>query len=403
VSATLLAVGCGPEQVAGIRAARKLGYRVVGVDGNPQAVGAAACDLFVPVDIADEAAVIEEARLHSPVAVIPTPIGRFLTTVGAVNDALCLRGVSRETALLCTDKERFHAALVSAGYPRPWRQAFTQWSELDRVEAVRHLPVILKPRHGSGSRGVRTARTAEELARHVAELSETAGFDAWLCEGLVEGTEFGVDGWVRDGEAHVVAIRQKTLTPEPMRQVVGYSAGVNPPAETRAAVTEAMRQVVRAVRQSCGLFQADIIVRDDGSIHVIEFAARPPGLVMAEEMVPRLTGVDVLSAGIELVARGAAPPSTQVLRHVELRFLRFRAGTIRAVAVPPPTPPNALVRTGVAAGMTLHAITSGADVLQRGWVMAWSVEGAPLTESSARRVCERVDSIERSWLDVVQF
>ena len=87
---------------------------------------------------------------------------------------------------------------------------------------------------------------------------------------LVEGTEFGVDGWIRDGEAHVVAIRQKSVTPEPVRQVVGYSAGVNPSDEVRVAVAAAMRDVVHAVGQTFGLFNADVIVRPDGVAYVMQ-------------------------------------------------------------------------------------------------------------------------------------
>ena len=40
-------------------------------------------------------------------AVLPTPIGRYLSTVGAVNDALNLKGIGKESALKCVDKVEF--------------------------------------------------------------------------------------------------------------------------------------------------------------------------------------------------------------------------------------------------------------------------------------------------------
>ena len=88
---------------------------------------------------------------------------------------------------------------------------------------------------------------------------------------------------------------------------------------------------------------------------------------------------------------------------MDLRFLGFRSGTINTMGSRPVTPSNAVARTEVRPGVTLKPITSGEDVLQRGWVMAWSDDGEPLTDSVARRVAALTESLERSWLDVVQF
>src|SRR5215813_2327997 len=105
VRRTILSIGAGPEQVHSIRVAKSLGHRVIAVDRNPAAPGGSYADSMLAVDIANEAEVVDVARRHGVELVVPAPIGRYLTTVGAVNDALGLRGVSRRSASSCVDKQ----------------------------------------------------------------------------------------------------------------------------------------------------------------------------------------------------------------------------------------------------------------------------------------------------------
>ena len=67
------------------------------------------------VDISDENAVTEALRVEKPDFLLTVPIGRYLTTTGAVNDALGLPGISRDMAELCTDKFKFHTKLNEMG------------------------------------------------------------------------------------------------------------------------------------------------------------------------------------------------------------------------------------------------------------------------------------------------
>ncbi len=82
----VLAVGAGVEQVHSIRQAEDLGLRVVAVDGNPNAAGFAGASECLTVDIKDRDKVLSVANEYNIAAVIPSCIGRYITTVGYVNE-----------------------------------------------------------------------------------------------------------------------------------------------------------------------------------------------------------------------------------------------------------------------------------------------------------------------------
>ena len=113
-------IGAGEESLHTIEKARELGVFVTALDGNPKAAGLKAADEGLAVDISREDEVLkaleESGGEHAgPDFVITGPIGRYLTTAGAVNDAFQLRGISRQSAVWCTDKYLFHEKLHAAG------------------------------------------------------------------------------------------------------------------------------------------------------------------------------------------------------------------------------------------------------------------------------------------------
>ena len=91
-------IGASSDSVHAIEAARELGITTVALDGNPEAEGLKHADKSIVVDISDEQTVIDTLRGEHIDFVTTVPIGRYLTTIGAVNDALHLPGITRKSA-----------------------------------------------------------------------------------------------------------------------------------------------------------------------------------------------------------------------------------------------------------------------------------------------------------------
>lgn len=292
-------IGASKEALHTIEKAHEYGLKVIALDGNPQAAGLKAADKAIVVDISDENLVIETLEGERPDFLLTVPIGRYLTTTGAVNDALKLPGISREMAVLCTDKLAFHKRLHEAGLRqckcyewdgRKVKEASGKgvWEKDDFLQEKRiSFPAILKPRHGSGSRGIHMVFDREHLEKAFREVAD----EPYVLEECVDGEEYGVDGAVTRDGFWMVLLRKKENTPPPVRQAVGYFS-VSPLDEFWGQVNEYMEKTVKCLGLRECLLHADIIKSKEGPF-AIELSARPSGHNLHNLFTSLCTGVDM--------------------------------------------------------------------------------------------------------------
>lgn len=302
-------IGASEEALHTIDKAHAYGLVVAALDGNPKAAGLKAADQAIVTDISDEKAAIEAVRKENPDFVLTAPIGRYLTTIGAVNDALGLPGISKEMAELCTDKLKFHRALNSKGLRnchcygvdagqitdgagrKFWKKDWKE--EIGSGRLPIKFPVILKPRYGSGSRGIYLTEDPEQLS----EALDVVSGEPYVLEECVPGEEFGVDGAVIQGEFQMLLLRRKENTPPPARQAVGYFS-VLPSDGFWQQAYDYMKQVTKCLGLKECLLHADMIKSPEGPF-VIELSARPSGHNLHNLFTPLCTGVDMVEEYIK--------------------------------------------------------------------------------------------------------
>ncbi len=292
-------IGASGEALHTIKKAHEYGLKVTALDGDPGAPGLKAADRSIVADISDEALVIETLKKEKPDFLLTVPIGRYLTTTGAANDALGLPGLSREMAVLCTDKLRFHERLKKDGLRQcrcyEWDGSRIRAAEGGACEEVESFleksaisfPAILKPRYGSGSRGIHMALDKEQLAGAL----EKTGEEPYVLEECIDGEEYGVDGAVTEKGFQMVLLRRKENTPLPARQAVGYFS-VQPSEEFWQQVNGYMARAVACLGLRECLLHADIIRSAKGPF-AIELSARPSGHNLHNLFTPLCTGVDM--------------------------------------------------------------------------------------------------------------
>lgn len=289
-----IVIGASSEALHTMEKAKQYGIHITAFDGNARAEGLKCADKAVVVDISDEQKTIEEARKEAPDFVLTVPIGRYLTTIGAVNDALGIPGISREAAVLCTDKFAFHQRLDSMELRNCccYRvtadgQILSQTQKMSPDDMELQTPFILKPRYGSGSRGIHLLENTMQMR----EALEDCRGEEYVLEECVKGEEYGVDGAVIGGEFQFVLLRRKENTPPPARQAVAYFS-VHPSDPFYQEVQDYMNAVTSCMGLSECLLHADIIRRKDGPF-VIELSARPSGHHLHDFFTPLCTEIDM--------------------------------------------------------------------------------------------------------------
>lgn len=405
-------IGAGSEALHTIKKAQELGVFVIALDGNPAAEGLAAADLGLPVDISDEQAVLDVLKREKPDFVITGPIGRYLTTAGAVNDALGLEGISRQAAVLCTDKYLFHTRLSGGGLRNcrcvliPGMSAGNCEKTVDerRLQVDNLLaeasdvgyPAILKPRYGSGSRGIFFLEGRDQLREALlwlAGLGEDASpaEEDYVLEEAAPGQEFGVDGAVDREGFHLILLRRKLLTPPPARQAVGYLSVVPDSRENRELMERVRRYMAQTAAllglKSC-LLHADLMIEGEG-IFAIEVSARPSGHYLHNVFTPMATGVDMAEAYIR--SRCGLPWSYEPLscRHLLIRYFDLKPGKVKTVPVSGmlQLPEGIRLREwqcAIRPGDVLEPVTTGHSVMGRGYFILEGPSDQKLVDAAER-------------------
>jgi biotin carboxylase len=209
--------------------------------------------------------------------------------------ALNLPWHSIDGAIASTDKRRSRAVLAAAGLPSPRfavrdaRGAIREAGFAMREAGFATFPCVLKPLGLSGSRGVIRANDAGELdaafgrirallARPQVRAARTGLEDQILVEQYIDGREFAVEGVLTGGALQVFAIFDK---PDPLEgpffEETIYVTPSREPAAAQGQIIDHVQRASRALGLSHGPIHAECRVTPEGTVYVLEVAARPIG------------------------------------------------------------------------------------------------------------------------------
>ncbi len=393
---TVLFIGAGRHQRAAIVRARELGLRVVAVDADADALGLAVADEAEIVDFSDTLAVIQAARRRRPDGVLTVSADRAVPVVAAVAEALGLPGIGSETAHGMTQKIAMRRRLAEQGVPQPRFAAARGLQEARLAAQTVGFPAVLKPADSGGQRGVFRLESADDLDAHLhAALAESAAGEV-VIEEYCEGLELNGIAVARDGRVDVLTLSDR-LRPAGIGFGVGW-IHVYPATIFGDALEEAERVAMAAVHalgMRDGIAFPQLLVGDDGSVRVVEVAARIPGGQMAD-LVRHGVGVDLVEVALRNALGEPLPDELVLPRYSQPLAIRFLtaepgplpAGKVRSVS----GLERVLAFPGVVqaevyfeVGETIRPVRLDAD--RRGYVIAvgeTSVEALERAEAAAR-------------------
>lgn len=336
---TVLVLGAGRHQRAAILRARELGFCVAAVDGNPNAVAQEDADVFEVVDFSNIPAAIEAARRIRPDGVLTITSDRAVPAVAAVAEALGLPGIGSGAARVLTHKVDMRRRLAEAGVPQPRFGSARSLEEAREAAAEVGFPCVIKPADSGGQRGVcRLESQADVDARFEESLRESPTGET-IVEEFLDGTEMNAMGVVRGGDVQLLTLSDR-LTPPGLGFAVGwihlYPASLNGNGLVEAE--DIIRRSVDVLGLREGIAFPQLMARPDGSVQVVEVAARIPGGQMAD-LVRHAVGVDLVEVALRLAVGDDVPDDLclpRFRRPLAVRFFTAQpgplpTGTVRSV------------------------------------------------------------------------
>lgn len=392
----MLFVGAGRHQRRAILRAKELGIRVVAVDRNSDAPGLEEADVAEAVDFLDVDAVIEVASRNGVDGALTVSADRAVPIVAAVTEALGLPSIGIETAHQMTHKIAMRRTLADAGVPQP---RFAAARDLQSARAALEsvgLPAVLKPVDSGGQRGIFFIGSADDLDAHLHAALAASPTGEAIVEGFHDGLEMNGIVIARDGEVIPLTLSDRLRPPG-----AGFGVGwihVYPASIYGYVLEEAERIAVHAVHAlglRNGIAFPQLIASADGSVQVVEVAARIPGGQMAD-LVLHAVGVDLVEVALRQ-ALGQEIPDELVQpsfkQPLAIRFLTAEPGPLptgkvkRIGSLEPVLAAEGVVQadTYLQVGETIRPVQLDGD--RRGYVIATadtSVEALQRAENAAR-------------------
>ncbi len=262
-----------------LAAARSLGVDVV-VAADEELVALGDRTTSVPFeDPASAARAIEDLDRRQPLDAVVAVDDPGIVLAARAGERLGFPHNPPDAVAATRDKAAMRDALAAAEVPQP------RYARLADVEDDPDVgwPRVVKPVHGSGSRGVIRADTPGE-ARTAARRASAISGGPLLVEEYLAGAEVAVEGLLRAGELTVLAVFDK---PDPMEGPYFEETIYVTPSRLGSGALASVERVTAAAAEALGLTEGPVHAElrvDDGRARVVEVAARSIGGLCARTL-----------------------------------------------------------------------------------------------------------------------
>ncbi len=299
----VMILGASLLQLPAIVRAKEMGLQVIACDMNPEAVGFKEEEVIKEViSTIDTEKLLECAKKHRIDGVLTICTDQPMRSVAKIATELGLPGISEWAAYTATNKAAMRKCLSEHGVPCPkFISVVTREEYLDAMKKFTGK-VIVKAVDNAGSRGIKMVDdptdvgAANDAFDYCKEWSHSGEL---VVEEFMDGPEVCVETLNIDGVCYPIQITDQKHKEPPYFTDAGY----NQPSLLPSDIQERIRQIAIdanvALQNYNGSSCTEIIVTKEGP-KVVEVGPRLAGDYMTTHLVPLSTGVDMVTAVINI-------------------------------------------------------------------------------------------------------
>lgn len=287
----LLMLGGGFLQTYVIREAKKCGYYVLVLDGDPNAMGYAYADEHAVINIVDEEACLAYAREKQVDGVLTAATDFSVLTMSHIAESMGLPGINYKSAKIIKNKAEVRKVLFEAkADDTGYSYEIGSIEEAEKILSEITFPRMVKPVDGSGSRGASRVDRAKDFMKACEFAMSGSITHRAVVEPFVNGREYGVESFVNQGEIHVLGVMQKDMTQPPYYAELGHAIPSGLPAAVEEKVKNCVRTAIKALGVNHGSVNMDLLINSD-DVHIVDIGARMGGNLIGSHIIPKGTGI----------------------------------------------------------------------------------------------------------------
>ena len=326
----ILIIGAGFLQDFVICKSKALGYETLAVDGNPDAIGFKHADKYKVINIVDEKACLDYAKKERIDGVLTAATDYGVLTAAYIAQEMQLPGLRYDVAKLIKNKYQVRKCLHEH-HVDDTEQAYEVSKDTDLNELSEKIvyPVMVKPCDGSGSRGASRVDSKDQLIQACGSAMSVSMTHRAEIETFVVGQEYGAESLVVNGEVHVLGIMRKWMTEPPYYAELGHAIPTGLPCEIEDRVKVCIENAIKALGINFGSVNMDILITDEGKIHIIDVGARMGGNMIGPCVIPCGTGIDYMANMIKNAVGDEIDMRQAQCGAVATRLLAFGGGIVK--------------------------------------------------------------------------
>jgi len=295
----ILILGTSYDQLHMIRRAKTLGYEVVVADKDPNAPGMVEADTALPISTDDLDELVRVINSYDIQGICTMATNLAPRSVAEVAQRTGLVAISPEAALNATDKSYMRRLCAAAGVPIARGGTSRTLEEAESLVNELGEKIILKPSDGSGCRGIRITRGYNGLKEAFFHSQQESRSGIVVVEQYYESAlVLGVESLIFNGTTKIITVSDKVVR----RQPNITTAGVTIPSVLSDSERDRLLEYVQAIHTALGLHMGAThidFIREERILRVIDVGPRLAGGPLVYELIPRLTGVDMIGFVIE--------------------------------------------------------------------------------------------------------
>lgn len=310
-SKNILILGASLMQMPALKTAKKLGFKVFVVDGNPHAAFRNLADVFRCIDLKDTEAIIAYAKniqQDEGLDGVFTAGTDFSFAVASVQKACNIKGHSVEAAKNATDKFLMRTCFEKAGVSSP---RFIKITATDCVSDCMPkilelgLPLVVKPTDNMGARGCKLVSRESDMMFAIEDALKNSKTGQVIIEQYMVGPEFSIDGLIFNNELTITGFAERHIFFPPYFIEMGHTMPAKILEEQKISLFSCLALAVKSLGLSWGAIKADIKLTAEGPM-IGEIAARLSGGYMSGWTYPLASGLNLTEQAI-ILAMGIIP------------------------------------------------------------------------------------------------
>lgn len=275
--------------------AKQLGYKVLVLDADPDAMGFKHADDYAAINIVDEEACLFYACEYKVDGVLTAATDFGVLTMSRIACEMGLPGINYKAAKTIKNKATVRKCLFEAhADDTGYSFEITSKEMIPQILSKVKFPIMVKPCDGSGSRGASRVDESEEFERACEFAMNSSITHRAVAEPFVAGKEYGVESFVNQGEIYVLAVMQKDMTLPPYYAELGHAIPSGLSDELESKIKNCVRKALVALGVNHGSVNMDVIVNSEGKVHIVDIGARMGGNLIGSHIIPTGTGIDYM-------------------------------------------------------------------------------------------------------------